>query len=45
MFFRPVFNLADSYISIGVVMILVFQRKMFPKKQETVTDSTLVEKQ
>lgn len=34
-FFRPVFNLADSYISIGVTMILVFQRKIFKhnKKQ------------
>jgi len=37
-FFRPVFNLADSYISIGVVMILVFQRKIFKhnKKQQEV---------
>jgi len=35
-FFRPVFNLADSYISIGVIMILVFQRRIFKhnKKQE-----------
>jgi len=35
LFFRPVFNLADSYISIAVVMILVFQRKMFPKTKES----------
>jgi signal peptidase II len=34
LFFRPVFNLADSYISIGVFIILVFQRKFFGKKSE-----------
>lgn len=30
-FFRPVFNIADSYISIGVTFILLFQRKYFVK--------------
>jgi len=34
LFFRPIFNLADSYISIAVVMILVFQRRMFPKEKQ-----------
>lgn len=33
-FFRPVFNLADSYISIAVIIIIVFQRRMFPKVVE-----------
>ena len=28
-FFRPVFNVADSAITIGIVLILVFQRKYF----------------
>jgi signal peptidase II len=28
-FFRPVFNIADSSITIGVVIILLFQRKFF----------------
>jgi len=28
-FFRPVFNLADSAISIGVIVILIFFRKYF----------------
>ncbi|NLL28294.1 MAG: lipoprotein signal peptidase [Bacteroidales bacterium] len=32
-FFRPVFNLSDSYISIAVVIILVFQRKIFGKQK------------
>ena len=28
-FFRPVFNLADSYITIGVLMLILFHRKFF----------------
>ncbi len=28
-FFRPVFNVADSAITIGIVLILLFQRKYF----------------
>lgn len=33
LFFRPVFNLADSYITVGVAIILLFQRKFFPKQE------------
>lgn len=33
-FFRPVFNVADSYITIGVALILLFQRKYFIKEHE-----------
>ncbi|MEO8086964.1 MAG: lipoprotein signal peptidase [Bacteroidota bacterium] len=29
-FFRPVFNIADSSISIGVMLLLLFQKKYFP---------------
>ncbi|MDH5399853.1 MAG: lipoprotein signal peptidase [Cyclobacteriaceae bacterium] len=34
LFFSPVFNIADSSIFIGVVIILLFQKRFFPKKQE-----------
>lgn len=31
-FFRPVFNIADSSITIGVLLIILFYKKIFPKK-------------
>ncbi len=34
MFFRPVFNIADASITIGVVMILLFQRKFFLQEKQ-----------
>ncbi|MDQ2180684.1 lipoprotein signal peptidase [Marinifilum sp. D714] len=33
-FFRPVFNIADSYITIGVAFILLFQRNYFVKEEK-----------
>lgn len=33
-FFRPVFNCSDSAITIGVLLILIFQRKFYPRKAE-----------
>ena len=33
-FFRPVFNIADASISIGVIAILLFQSKFFKKNDE-----------
>ncbi|HSY76529.1 MAG TPA: lipoprotein signal peptidase [Bacteroidia bacterium] len=39
-FFRPVFNCSDSAITIGVLLILLFQRRFYPRKAEekNVTD-------
>ncbi|UGU17755.1 lipoprotein signal peptidase [Sinomicrobium kalidii] len=37
-FFEPVFNLADSAISVGVAILLLFHKKAFPKKQEEVQE-------
>ncbi|MBS1640087.1 MAG: lipoprotein signal peptidase [Bacteroidetes bacterium] len=34
-FFAPVFNIADASISVGVIILLIFQNKFF--KKETVT--------
>lgn len=31
-FFRPIFNIADASIFVGVTIILIFQRRFFPEK-------------
>jgi signal peptidase II len=33
-FFRPVFNVADASISVGVIAILLFQNRFFKKHNE-----------
>ena len=33
-FFEPVFNIADSAISVGVALLLIFNKKAFPKHEE-----------
>lgn len=35
-FFRPVFNIADSAISVGIVTIFIFYRSFFDEKKEEV---------
>jgi len=33
-FFRPVFNIADSSITVGVSIVLIFQKRFFPNPEE-----------
>ncbi|WP_242083981.1 lipoprotein signal peptidase [Aestuariivivens sediminis] len=34
-FFEPVFNIADMAISTGFIMLIVFNKRAFPKKEES----------
>ncbi|RYZ93756.1 MAG: lipoprotein signal peptidase [Sphingobacteriaceae bacterium] len=45
LFFRPVFNLADSAISVGVILILIFQKTYFKNEEPepSSTNSEMVE--
>ncbi len=48
LFFRPVFNVADSAISIGVAIILIFYRSFFmsdKKKTESESANTIVKQE
>jgi signal peptidase II len=36
-FFRPIFNLADAAISVGVIIILLYQNRYFKKQEEEVS--------
>ena len=42
-FFRPVFNLADSSITIGIISILIFHRKFFEEKHSPDTSESAEE--
>ncbi|WP_374165704.1 lipoprotein signal peptidase [Arcticibacter sp. MXS-1] len=44
-FFRPVFNIADAAISVGVIAILLFQKRYFKeeKKEESYPHSEIIE--
>lgn len=37
-FFRPVFNIADAAISVGVILILIFQKTYFKEENEEKID-------
>jgi len=42
-FFRPVFNLADSSITVGIISILIFYRRFFDEKHTQVIPETVPE--
>ncbi|MDX1462455.1 MAG: lipoprotein signal peptidase [Marinirhabdus sp.] len=38
-FFDPVFNIADTAISVGLVLLVIFNKKAFPKKKEKTAET------
>jgi signal peptidase II len=42
-FFRPVFNLADSSITVGIISILIFYRKFFDEKHSPAVSESVEE--
>jgi len=40
-FFSPIFNIADASISIGVITLLVFQKRFFKKREHHETHPTM----
>jgi signal peptidase II len=38
-FFRPVFNLSDSSITVGVLALIIFQRKFYNSSAKTENDA------
>jgi len=40
-FFSPIFNIADASISVGVITLLVFQKRFFHRKKQQETFSTV----
>ena len=42
-FFRPVFNFADFSISVGVAMIVLYQKRFFGKKKESIAQEPSLE--
>ncbi|MCF8255389.1 MAG: hypothetical protein K9J84_12505, partial [Bacteroidia bacterium] len=40
-FFRPVFNIADAAISLGFVMILLFQKAVTEEENKAESESTI----
>jgi len=41
-FFRPIFNIADASISVGIIAILLFQRKFFKTAKDSSTEKKSV---
>lgn len=42
-FFRPVFNVADASISIGIALVFIFQKRFFGNKIEATSEEPIVE--
>ena len=44
-FFRPIFNVADSAITISVFLMIIFYKKLMPKKEEKESTETASDKE
>lgn len=44
-FFSPIFNIADASISVGVITLLVFQKRFLHRKEETVVSTETTSQQ
>jgi len=44
-FFQPIFNIADSAITVGVVSLLLFNRSFFTRKEYKGIDETATKKE
>ena len=40
-FFRPIFNIADAAISIGVITIFLFQKRLFKQREASIENHTV----
>jgi signal peptidase II len=40
-FFSPIFNIADASISVGVITLLIFQKRFLRQSHESQTHSTV----
>jgi signal peptidase II len=40
-FFSPIFNIADASISVGVITLLLFQKRFFKRKKPQETFATI----
>jgi signal peptidase II len=40
-FFSPIFNIADASISVGVITLLLFQKRFFKRKKHQETFATV----
>ncbi len=43
LFFRPVFNIADASISVGIALLFIFNKRFFKKEESEAVEETIIE--